>query len=216
MRKTILPGLVVGTLLVLLLGAIGARLGLVAAPPRPDGPWMWVATRAAGVTALIALTLDVALGLALSTGALDAWLARSRTMELHRTLSATALALTAGHVLLLLADPFIRYDVLDAAVPGVSSYRPWAVAAGIGAAYLAVIIHVSFALRARIGARWWRRVHYGSFAVLVGALAHGITAGSDTGRTGMQMLYVILASVVGALVALRVVHAVSAPPATDP
>ena len=67
----------------------------------------------------------------------------------------------------------------DAAVPGVSSYRPWAVAAGIGAAYLAVIIHVSFALRARIGARWWRRVHYGSFAVLVGALAHGITAGSD-------------------------------------
>jgi hypothetical protein len=152
MRKTILPGLVVGTLLVLLLGAIGARLGLVAAPPRPDGPWMWVATRAAGVTALIALTLDVALGLALSTGALDAWLARSRTMELHRTLSATALALTAGHVLLLLADPFIRYDVLDAAVPGVSSYRPWAVAAGIGAAYLAVDDpRRASTLRARIG-----------------------------------------------------------------
>ncbi len=215
MRKTILSGLVAGTLLVLLLGAIGARLGVVTAPPRPDGPWLWVATRAAGVTALVALTLDVALGLVLSTGVLDAWMPRARSLELHRTLSATALALTAGHVLVLLLDPFIRDDALDVAVPGVSSYRPWAVAAGIGAAYLALVIHVSFGLRARIGARWWRRLHYGSFAVLVAALGHGIAAGSDTGRTGMQVFYVILASLVGALVALRAVVAVGAPRAVD-
>lgn len=216
MRKTFVPGLVIGAVLVLLVGAIGARLGVVAAPPRPDGPWMWVATRAAGVTALVALTLDVALGLALSTGVLDRSLARARSLELHRTLSATALALTAGHVLLLLADPFVRYDLLDAAVPGVSDYRPWAVAAGIGAAYLALVIHVSFELRARIGARWWRRLHYGSFVVLVGALAHGIAAGSDTGRTGMRALYVILASIVGALVAVRAIRAVAAPDAASP
>lgn len=207
MRRTIVPGLVVGLALVLLVGAIAARLGLTTAPPRPDGPWMWVATRAAGVTALVALTLDVALGLVLSTGALDAWLPRARSLELHRALSATALALTAGHVGLLMADPFVRYDALDVVVPGVSSYRPWAVATGIVAAYLAVVIHVSFELRARIGTRWWRRLHYGSFAVLVGALAHGILAGSDTGHAAMRGLYVGLAATVGALVAVRLVMA---------
>lgn len=211
MRKTMLAGLVAGTLLVLLLGAIGARLGVLAAPPRPDGPWMWVATRAAGVTALVALTLDVALGLVLSTGALDAWMARARSLELHRTLSATALALTAGHVLVLMLDPFIRYDALDVAVPGVSSYRPSAVAAGIGAAYLALVIHVSFGLRATIGARWWRRLHYASFAVLFGALAHGILAGGDTGRTGMQVFYGILAGAIAALIGLRVGARIVAP-----
>ena len=51
--------------------------------------------------------------------------------------------------------------------------------------------------------------------MLVAALGHGIAAGSDTGRTGMQVFYVILASLVGALVALRAVVAVGAPRAVD-
>ncbi|MBK9035388.1 MAG: ferric reductase-like transmembrane domain-containing protein [Myxococcales bacterium] len=210
MRKTILLGLALGALALLALGAVGARLGVVVAPPRPDGPWAWVAARAAGVTALVALTLDALAGLVLSTGALDRWLARARSIELHQTLSRFALGLTAGHVLLLLADGYIRYDLFDALVPGVSSYRPWAVAAGIVAAYLAVVVHVSFGWRARLGTRTWRRLHYLSFAVLIGALGHGLAAGTDTGRPGLRALYVVLAGSVAALVAVRALTAIRA------
>lgn len=202
--RTIGLGVVLGGLGLALLAAIGARLGVVAELARPSGPWVWSAARATGVTALVALTLDVVAGLALSTGALDRWLARGRSLELHQLLARATLGLTAGHALLLVLDPFIRYDLLDVMVPGVSAYRSWAVAAGIVAAYGAVVVQVSFGLRSRLGQRTWRRLHYLSFAVLLGALGHGLTAGTDTASLGMRVLYAVLAGLVAALVAVRV------------
>lgn len=208
--RTIAVGVLVGGLGLLVLGTVGARLGFAVALPRPAGPWAWIAARATGVTALVALTLDVVAGLALSTGVLDRWLARARSLELHQLLGRATLGLTAGHALFLVLDPFIRYDLFDVAVPGASSYRPWAVAAGIVAAYGAVVVQLSFRWRARLGPRTWRRLHYLGFVVLLAALTHGLTAGTDTGSPAMRVLYAVLAATVAALVAVRVALALRA------
>ena len=218
-RSPLAPGLGLGLLLgaaaLLLLGAVAARLGLASAPPRPAGPWAWVTTRALGVTALIALALDVFLGLAMSTQrasrAVAAMVPRGRLLELHQVLGRAALMLTAGHALLLLADPYIGYDALDVLVPGLSSYRPLAVAAGILAAYLALLVHRSFRWRARLGAKGWRRLHALSFVAFFAALGHGLFAGSDTASAGMRALYVALASITTALLALRLSEALAPP-----
>lgn len=205
------PGLALGAAALLLLGAVAARLGLATPAPRPGGPWAWVASRALGVSALIALALDVLLGLALSTRlvsrAAAALLSRGRLLELHQALGRAALSLTAGHALLLLADPYIRYDALDVLLPALSTYRPVAVAAGIVAAYAALVVHRSFRWRARIGAKGWRRLHALSFVAFFAALAHGFLAGSDSGTAGMRALYLALALATAALIGLRLFEA---------
>jgi predicted ferric reductase len=65
---------------------------------------------------------------------------------------------------------------------------------------MAVIV-ASFYLRSRIGGRWWRRLHYLSFAVFVLSLLHGLFAGSDTPNLWAQLLYLATA---GSLVGLTI------------
>lgn len=204
MRRHVLAGVAVGLGLFALADALAARAGLVAgAVPRSDGPWLWVASRGAGVAAFVALFLDVTFGLFLSTGAADRWIARARSVEIHRWLSSATLALLAGHALLLLGDGFSGFDLLDAVVPFLVSYRPAPVALGLFAAYLAVVVQVSFALRSRIGVQSWRRLHRSSFAVFALATLHGLFAGSDSGAPWLRLLYLGAAATVSALLLQR-------------
>jgi predicted ferric reductase len=184
----------------LLLDAVAVRLGLAAgAIPTLAGTSLWITSRSAGVTAFLALTLDVVFGLLVSTGAGDRIVPRARSVEVHRWLSTVALALTAAHALVLTGDRFVRFDLLDVLVPFLSSYRSVAVALGVLAAYGALVVHVSFSLRRRIGTKIWRRLHYLSFFVFAAALVHGLLAGSDSSSPAMQAVYVSSASLVGLL-----------------
>ncbi len=202
-------GLALAMIVLAVAGALAGRLGLATiAVPRSDSAAPWLLTRATGITAFVALALDVAIGLLVSTRTSHALFAKGVAVELHRWLSPLTLALVLGHVVLLLADGYIRFDAIDMLVPFASSYRPVAVGIGVIAAYGALVVHASFAMRKRLGTRTWRRLHYLSFVALVGAALHGVLAGSDTGMTWIQVLYAAPLVAVTALVALRVVRAV--------
>ena len=188
--------------------AIAVRCGLVADPiPKLAGTAAWTTSRAAGVTAFAALTLDVVFGMFVSTGVVDRWVPRGASVDVHRWLSSVSLAFVVVHVLALLGDATIRFDALDVLVPGLSPYRPGAVALGTFATYGAIVLHVSFGWRKRIGVRAWRALHFTAFAVFVAAVVHGLTAGSDTGRGGMRAIYLGAVAAVVGLVVLRVVLA---------
>lgn len=205
MRRFVGWGIGIGLACLVVADALAARAGWVAgAIPRSDGPWWWVTSRAAGVAAFVALTLDVVFGLFLSTGAADRWVARARSVEVHRWLSSATLSLVAVHVVALLGDGFARFDALDALVPFVASYRPAALALGLAAAYLAVGLHLSFELRQRIGMLAWRRLHRWSAAAFVLAVAHGVLAGSDGGSSWMRALYVVAVVPTAGLLIVRV------------
>lgn len=211
MFRRILQGILLGGLLLLVAATLGARAGWVSVPiARPEGHVYWQASRAAGLTAYAALTAEVLLGLFLSTSLADRWIARARTLEIHRWLSVTALAFTAGHALALLGDRFIRFDALDVLVPFVAPHRTVAVGLGILAAYSAAAVHASFALRPRIGQRAWRALHFLSFAAFLGATAHGLLAGTDSGLPWIRGAYAASASLVLWLVLYRAGTAVSA------
>lgn len=208
MLKPAATGLLIGLVLLALLAAVAARLGLaVAAIPTIAGAAPWTTARAFGLTALLAVTADVVFGLLVSTGVADHLISRARGVDVHRWLSSIALTLTAGHVLALMTDRFVPFDALDVSVPFLSAYRPVAVGVGILAAYGAMLVHVSFALRRRLGTRAWRRLHFVSFAVFVTAIGHGLAAGSDSDLRGLQVFYAWSAITVGVLVVYRVLGA---------
>ncbi|MFT3771747.1 MAG: ferric reductase-like transmembrane domain-containing protein [Minicystis sp.] len=207
MRRTILVGFATGLVLLALSAAIGARAGIVSIPfERPDGVGSWLASRAAGIAAYLAITLEIVFGLFLSTGAGDRWLARARSIEIHRFLSVAALSLVATHALALLADRFVRFDILAVLVPFVAPYRPFAVGIGAIAAYAVLVVHASFGLRREIGQRAWRALHHLSFVVFVLATAHGLLAGSDAQKPWLRAAYASSTAAVLALVVYRVVE----------
>lgn len=214
MPKRIALGIAIGGVLLLVLDAVAVRMGLVpGAIPQLAGTSPWVTSRAAGVTAFVALTLDVIFGLFVSTGAADRLIPRAWSIDVHRWLSTVALTMTGVHAVALLGDRFVRFDLLDVLVPFVSSYRVFAVVLGVLAAYGAILVHASFSWRRRIGPKTWRKVHYLSFFVFAAALLHGLLAGSDSGGPGMQALYVSSATAVGVLGIYRIVRASAGAPA---
>lgn len=200
MHRHVALGITIGGVLLLVLDAVVVRTGVATgAIPKLAGTSLWITSRAAGVTAFLALTLDVVFGLFVSTGAADRFIRRARSVDVHRWLSTVALTMVAVHALALLGDRFVRFDALDLLIPFLSSYRSFAVALGVLAAYGALLIHASFSWRKRIGAKTWRKLHYTSFFVFAAALLHGILAGSDRSAASMQTLYVSSAAIVGAL-----------------
>ncbi len=211
MLKKVSQGVLAGLAVLALAGTAGARLGWVALPiERPAGHAFWQVSRAAGFAAYAALTLEMLLGLFLSTDLADRWIARARTIELHRWLSATALALTFTHAAALLGDRYIRFDALDVLVPFLAPYRSIAVGLGVLAAWAAVIVHVSFELRTRIGQRAWRALHGVSFFLYLGATAHGLLAGTDSGLPWIRGVYAASAALVLWLTLYRAGAALSA------
>lgn len=204
MRRRIALGVAIGGALLLVLDAVAVRTGVATgAIPKLAGTSPWITSRAAGVTAFLALTLDVVFGLFVSTGAADRFIPRARSVEVHRWLSTVTLSMTGLHAIVLIGDRFIRFDVLDLLVPFLSSYRSFAVALGVLAAYGALLVHASFSWRKRIGGKTWRKLHHVSFFVFAAALLHGILAGSDSHTAGMHALYVGSATLVGVLGAYR-------------
>lgn len=181
--RDVLRGIVIGVVVLALVGTIASRAGWgTISVPRPAGTGPWLLARASGYAAFVALSLDVIAGLLVSTRIGDRWMARGQLIDLHGWLSPIAIALLVGHVLALLADRYIRFDVLDVLVPMVSPYRPIAVGLGIVAAYCAVVVHASFSLRRKIGTKVWRRLHYLSFVALVAGAVHVFLAGTDASR----------------------------------
>jgi len=213
-RSILFAAALAGLAAVLVLG-LAVRAGIVPAAlpdPRPAGDLAWRASRALGVTAFVALTLEVALGLGLAAGVLDRLIARPRVAELHERLSAGALALVAAHAVALLGDRWVRFDVVDLVVPFAARVRPGGVALGVLAAWAAVVVHASFALRKRLGPRGFRLVHRLAFAVYVATIAHALVAGSDARSPLVAGVYAVSAAIVGSLLVLRVVRSLRAPP----
>ena len=205
MARRLLVGIALGLALLVVLDAIAARIGIApGAIPKVPGTFAWTTSRAAGVTAFLALTMELLFGLFLSTGVADKLISRAQGAELHRWLSSIVLSLIAVHGLVLTADSFVGFDVLDALLPWLSSYRSFAVSLGVLAAYGALVVHISSRLRRRLGAKTWRRLHYLSFFVFVAGAAHGVLAGSDSHSRALQTVYIVSGTLVGALSLYRV------------
>jgi methionine sulfoxide reductase heme-binding subunit len=168
---------------------------------------LWYLTRGTGAVTLVLLTLSVALGVADVRRLATPRIPRFVIDGLHRTVSLLVVLMVAIHVATTLLDSYVSIRLVDAFVPFVSSYRPIWLGLGALALDLLIALIVTSLLRARLGQRGWRAVHWLAYACWPVAFVHALGTGSDIHSGGSWMLAVSLAcaAVVAVAVLARVV-----------
>ena len=85
-------------------------------------------------------------------------------------------------------------------MPGLAPKARIAVAFGVVAGDLMLLVAASSRLRRRIGFRAWRRLHWVTYGIFAAGSAHGIMAGTDSHRPALFWFYALaIASVTGAI-----------------
>jgi predicted ferric reductase len=121
---------------------------------------------------------------------------RGFIMSLHAFATRLAYGLLALHMLSLLIDQTMPFNLSQMLVPFSSSWHePWT-GLGVISAWLLVIIGASFSVRRLIGYRAWRALHALALPLYVVALLHGIGSGSDASTFWVQMMYAATAGTV--------------------
>jgi methionine sulfoxide reductase heme-binding subunit len=160
-------------------------------------PTFWLLARASGLTAYALLTMSVLAGLVVKSRPFGRAVRTASATDVHRFFALLALGMLVLHGVSLTLDQTVHMRVASLLVPGLSPYRPTAVALGVLACELAALIFVSFSLRRRIGARNWRRLHWATYLVFLMATAHGLASGTDSSQPWAFGLYL---GAVGAVV----------------
>jgi methionine sulfoxide reductase heme-binding subunit len=141
---------------------------------------LWYTTRATGLVALVLLTAAMAAGLLSSVRFERRNWPRFVTLSLHRNLSLLALAFTVLHVLTTVLDSFVSIPLQDAFIPFIGTYRPFWLGLGAISFDLMLALIVTSLVRARMGLRSWRLVHWSAYACWPIAVLHGLGTGTDT------------------------------------
>ncbi|MDX6411589.1 MAG: methionine sulfoxide reductase heme-binding subunit [Gaiellaceae bacterium] len=168
---------------------------------------MWYATRGTGAVALVLLTLSILLGVTMSTRWRSTRWPRFLVNGLHRNVTLLAFTFVVVHVLTTIADGYAPVGFLDAVVPFHSAYRPVWLGLGAIAFDLLVALIATSLLRARIGFKTWRAVHWLAYASWPVALVHAFGTGTDAGTLWLQLLGVACTGTVVAAVLWRVATA---------
>ncbi len=166
----------------------------------------WYLTRSTGAVSLLLFTAAVVLGvLDVQRVSSTRW-PRFVVDGLHRKVSLLALVFLALHVLTTVLDSFVSISVVEAFVPFIGSYRPFWLGLGAVALDLAVAVTITSMMRARVGYRAWRAVHWLAYACWPIALLHSFGTGSDANSTWLLLMSVFCVGAVAAAVMWRVIR----------
>lgn len=167
----------------------------------------WYLTRATGVVALLLLTAGVLLGvLASNKWAAPRW-PRFVVSGLHRNVTLLAVSFVVVHVLTTVLDGYTPIGLRDAVLPFASSYRPVWLGLGAVAFDLLLALIATSLLRARVGLRAWKLVHWLAYVSWPVALVHAFGTGSDAKAGWFDLLALGSAATVVLAVLWRVVEA---------
>jgi Ferric reductase like transmembrane component len=168
-----------------------------------NGKALWYLTRGTGAVALLLLTAGLVLGVLSSVRWHARRLPRFLVSGLHRNLTLLALVFVAVHVVTTVADRFAPVGYKDAILPFLSPYRPLWLGLGTVAFDLLLALVATSLLRARIGLRAWRTVHWLAYASWPVALVHALGTGSDARAGWLGLLAIACTAAVAASVLWR-------------
>jgi sulfoxide reductase heme-binding subunit YedZ len=160
----------------------------------------WYLMRASGVITLVLLTGVFVLGIATTRRWRGRTLPGFAVVSLHRSISLLAVAFLGMHVATALVDPYAAVGLAAVVVPFVAGKSALWVGLGAVSLDLTLALIATSLLRARIGLRVWRAVHWAAYLSWPVALFHSLGIGSDTGTVWMRAIAgVCTASVAGAV-----------------
>lgn len=162
----------------------------------------WLAARALGITAYLLLGLQVASGVLLSHPSNGAtWQKTRQALPWHELLTVFTWAFLALHIALLAIDPYADVGVLGALVPGMSAYRPPAIAVGTVAIYAMLFTAVTAKWTRLLPRGLWLKAHRFAAVTFLLAWVHSVLAGTDSGA--MTLFYLATGLPVLAAIAHR-------------
>jgi methionine sulfoxide reductase heme-binding subunit len=163
----------------------------------------WYLMRASGVVALVLLTAVFVLGIATFRRWRPGKLPRFVTASLHRSISLLSVVFLAVHVVTAIVDPYAVVGVAAVFVPFVAAHSPFWVGVGAISLDLLAAVIVSSLIRARIGVRAWKAIHWVAYLSWPLALAHSFGMGSDAGSPWLLAIGVFCVAAVGGAVVWR-------------
>lgn len=160
--------------------------------------FLWLASRAAALTAFFVLAGAVLTGVALRSALLGPWSRGRELSALHQFLTVLWVPLVFAHVGFIVADRTARLHVWDALIPFRAPYGTLAIGLGTVGFDLLIIVTVTSYLRRSLGPRAWRWLHRLSYVMFALFFVHAQLAGTDLARP------VISAAAWGVLAAISV------------
>ncbi len=166
----------------------------------------WLASRSAGIVALLLVSASVLIGLYMAAN-LGRRPGYKRTLvKVHEQVALAAMVAICAHGLLLLGDRWLNPGLLRIVVPFTMPYRPLWTGVGVVAGYLAFALGLTFYARRRIGAARWRKTHRLIVVVYVLGAVHALTAGSDGAGIWLRALVAVTAVPIAGLLIVRYRH----------
>jgi sulfoxide reductase heme-binding subunit YedZ len=153
--------------------------GVFTAVPLISESTYWYLTRASGFVSLVLFSVAFALGLLTAGRVWSPRWPRFVTESLHRSVSLVAVCLVVVHVVAIVADRYVKIDLVDAVLPFVAGYVPLWVGLGTVAFDVLIALVLTSLLRTRLSRSWWRAVHWLAYLGWPVALAHTIGVGTD-------------------------------------
>lgn len=165
----------------------------------------WYVTRSSAMIAWALMTLSVLWGILLSTRILQrvdnpGWL-----QDLHKYFGGMSLIMVGLHMISLMLDGFVAFTVPELLVPFATDFKPLPVALGIIAFYLLVAVQGTSLMMNRLPRRFWKALHYASYASIVLVAVHAGLVGTDVGTWWYQAVAVLLITMSMLAVIVRII-----------
>ena len=164
----------------------------------------WYITRASALIAWALMTFSVVWGILLSTRIMrridnPGWL-----RDLHSYLGGLTLIMVGLHMVTLMLDEWLKFSFGEVLVPFVTDFKALPVALGILAFYVLLAVQGSSLLIARLPRKFWKGVHYASYATLILVALHAGWTGTDVGSLWYKIVAIILIGSATLAVVVRV------------
>ncbi len=169
------------------------------------GIW-WFLARSSGLVAAVLLVVAFIWGIMLSTQLVKPVKRAAWLLDLHRWLGGLTIGFVVVHVLSLIADSYVEFNLASVLLPFASEWRTAAVTWGVAGLYLLVAIQLTSwpPIRARLSRRAWRGIHFLSFPLLWIVAMHSAGAGTDVGNPLYVLAVLVLVNLAVFVVLYRV------------
>src|SRR6266496_1442693 len=149
----------------------------------------WYVTRASGLTGYFLIWLSMVWGFAIPSRIIQSILENTFTYDFHEHLSLVGLGFIVLHVIVLLFDKYLPFNIIQILIPFTDTYRPIWVGLGIISFYILLLVTFTLYLRQKIGSKAFRSIHILSLVSYLGTTLHGLFAGTDSALPITMWLY---------------------------
>ena len=168
--------------------------------------WPWYLTRASGLVAAVCLIVLMLGGIGQITGHTFRLLDPLTAWASHRALGITLAIAVLLHVVALLFDKFVSFNIIDLLVPWLSSHRPvdifgfhfgsLYVALGVIALYLILAVTITSLVWIEKKPARWKLIHLLSYFAVGMVFVHALFLGTDVSTGIFKLVWIGINSVV--------------------